>query len=617
MNAKPNVSLRTLAIGLVFAIGIATTISSGGGGGGGDSGGSGGGTEPQSDLLTITSDNAHDVSSALIVAIGLSFDISDITGAEIQGPSVAGPTGLLKLMRVDDLPAKVETIAAAEVESCLNGGTVTINSTLADPNTLTVGDLISAVFADCDDGEGYVISGAVDMTVSEIQGDIFTDVFLLGLDILLTNVEITEGAETITADGDITLTVDTLGFPVIVENIKGSNIRFAKGPDVLTFTDFDHVFQVDIGVDPEAVLVTVGGQLDSAQLGGAIIYTTTIPIEAFGDDDPHSGEILITGAEESTVRIVIHDSSSITLEVDTNGDGVVDTFIDTTFAALNGYTSRIYSSTAPTVAREIIHAVTGFGSLAVTPGGQFLSTAPFGQIQMQSLSGDFGPVEIDCAAGGSATVSGFIGTAETFSSNDMLLTTFAGCGRNNELLNGQMDFNVSSFTANSEDMYQVSGSVTEASLERTAAGNTYIGAGVFGISYDHRFTSSTFVFASANSPSFTIGYGGVDRFLSDASVSAEISIGTSPVTISRSSSGVLASVALSSDLVYQSVIPDEFVFDEDPATGPFSGELLVTADDGSMLRIFALDQLNVRLDVDYEGDSIIDMSIDTTWATLQ
>jgi hypothetical protein len=106
------------------------------------------------------------------------------------------------------------------------------------------------------------------------------------------------------------------------------------GSEVLTFTNFEHVFQVDIGMVPEAILVTVNGRMDSAQLGGAIDYATTIAVEAFGDDDPHIGQILITG-RDSSVRIVINDSTSVTLEVDTNMDGVVDQYIDTTFAALN------------------------------------------------------------------------------------------------------------------------------------------------------------------------------------------------------------------------------------------------------------------------------------------
>lgn len=74
---------------------------------------------------------------------------------------------------------------------------------------------------------------------------------------------------------------------------------------------------------------------------------------------------------------------------------------------------------------------------------------------------------------------------------------------------------------------------------------------------------------------------------------------------------------LAGDYAYQSITPDVFLLDADSTTGPFNGETLVTADDGSTLAIVALDELNVRLDIDYEGDSIVDTIIERTWAQLQ
>lgn len=331
MNVKPRDVIRAILAAALLAVGIATTISSGGGGGG-DGGGSTDPVPSTSDLLPITADNAHDVSSALIVALGISFDISEITGGEITGQSMAGSTRVGKLLRNESLAA----IAAATItESCLYGGTVTVTSTLADPNTLTVGDQINAVFDTCDEGDGYVLDGQMNLTVAAIQGDIMTDVFLLGLDITMTDMTLTEGTETVVINANITLTLDTLDFPVVVETLEGAELSFTMGPEVLTFTNFEHVFQVDIGMVPEAILVTVNGRMDSAQLGGAIDYVTTIAVEAFGDNDPHIGQILITGGD-SSVRIVINDSTSVTLEVDTNADGVIDQYIDTTFAALSG-----------------------------------------------------------------------------------------------------------------------------------------------------------------------------------------------------------------------------------------------------------------------------------------
>jgi len=64
------------------------------------------------------------------------------------------------------------------------------------------------------------------------------------------------------------------------------------------------------------------------------------------------------------------------------------------------------------------------------------------------------------------------------------------------------------------------------------------------------------------------------------------------------------------------VIPDEFYADDNPATGPYSGEILVTAADNSSMRMVAVNEFNVRLDLDFDGDGVIDQSIPTTYATL-
>ena len=107
---------------------------------------------------------------------------------------------------------------------------------------------------------------------------------------------------------------------------------------MVTLTDFDHAFQVDALT--QALVANVLGRLDSSILGGSVDYETIVAIEAIGDNDAHVGEILVTGADNSSVRIVIIDSTHVQLEIDENGDGTVDTFVDTTWAELNGREPR-------------------------------------------------------------------------------------------------------------------------------------------------------------------------------------------------------------------------------------------------------------------------------------
>lgn len=606
MNTFSNRNFRSFAIAMLLAAGIATTIATGGG----DSGGIIP-PPPDNPTVPITAANGHDVASAVIVALGVSFDIGDVTGVPVT-PQAVGETPAIA-----GLIGKPFSGNAEKLENCANAGTVDVTAVLANPNTLTVGDQITAIYDNCDDNEGYVISGEVDLTVAAVQGDINTDVFLLGFDVVLSDVAITEGTETVTANGDFTLTLDSLNFPVIALSLAGSELQFGAAGEVITLTDFDHFLEVDAGVFPDTKLAEILGRLDSQTLGGTVDYETIVPLQAIGDDDPYTGELLITGADDSTVRVVIIDSANVTLEIDANGDGVVDEYVDTTWAALNGDTSAINSSTAPVIAREVVTGVTGFGSIGVAPGGQFVPTAPFGQLKQQAVSGDFGPVDLNCFTNGTATVSGFIGTAGTYSADDLLAANYTACRHGGEVLDGQMDLTVTSWVEKPGDAFQLTATVVDSGLVRDAGGNAFTGTGTIEASHDQAYTTTGVVYLDASANSFTIGSDNVDRQLSGPTVSAEISIGQVPVTIARESSGSITSPALDGSFSYVSIVADTFVFDTDPNTGPYTGELLVTASDGSTLRIVAVDDLNVRLEIDLDGDAIADATIDTTWAAFQ
>ena len=58
---------------------------------------------------------------------------------------------------------------------------------------------------------------------------------------------------------------------------------------------------------------------------------------------------------------------------------------------------------------------------------------------------------------------------------------------------------------------------------------------------------------------------------------------------------------ISGSFSYQSVVPDELPSDTDSVTGPYMGELMVTAADNSSMRMVAVDEFNVPLDLNGDG----------------
>ena len=617
MNTVRGKRFRHHVTGMVLAIGLAVTTASCGGGSNGTIVPPPPPPPPAGPTAAITVANGHDVASVVFLAVGASFNLGDITGGQVNPQASGAMTALMGPIDIGGLLGKPNAGSVQKVENCANGGTADVTAVLADPNTLTIGDRITAVFDSCDDNDGYVISGEMELTVTAIEGDFMSTAFLLGFDVLMTDISVSQGAETVITNGDFNLTMDNLAFPVISLTLAGGELQFGVAGTVYTVTDFDHFLEANLGLTPQTMLAEVVGRLGSAVLGGTVDYETTTAIQGSGDNDPYTGEILVTGANDSAVRIVIIDSAHISLEIDENGDGVVDAYVDTTWAALNGQTSTINSSSAPGIAREVVAGVTGFGSLSVAPGGQFVPTAPFGQIKAQAVSGDFGPQTLNCFTSGTANVAGFIDTAGTYGADDLLAASYATCRHGGEILDGQMDLTVNSFVEKPGDAFQLTATVVDSALLRDAGGNVFTGTGTIDVSHDMAYTTNGVTYMTGSATTFMIGSDNVDRQLSMPTVSAEISIGQVPVTISRTSSGSITSPALDGSFVYASIVADTFDFDADPNTGPYSGELLVTASDDSTLHIVAIDELNVRLEIDLDGDSVIDATIDTTWGALQ
>ena len=184
-----------------------------------------------------------------------------------------------------------------------------------------------------------------------------------------------------------------------------------------------------------------------------------------------------------------------------------------------------------------------------------------------AVSGIFEVLQINCDFSGTATVSGTKAAADTYGPGDSLDASFDACAHGFESLYGSMGFSISGFSETPDGFFTVSGNVVETGLTRVHGG-------------------SCFWFPPA------------------------------PPVVTRESSGALTGTDVSGRFACQSIVPDEFLIDEDVATGPHSGVLLVTAADNSSMRMVAVGEFNVRLDLDYNGDSVIDESISTTWAAL-
>ena len=151
------------------------------------------------------------------------------------------------------------------------------------------------------------------------------------LDVNLVDFEVTTATDSVTANGDSRVTVDSTGMPMITISISGNSLTTVTNTASEVLTNFSTAQTVDTSVMPEPYTLTTAGTVDSSQLGGSITYTTPVTFQGAGDGYPFAGELLVTGAGGATSRLIALDATNIRIETDSDGDGTADTTEDTTW----------------------------------------------------------------------------------------------------------------------------------------------------------------------------------------------------------------------------------------------------------------------------------------------
>lgn len=339
MNAH---GLRRSCVLLMIAL---VTACSGGGGGGG----TGAAAVNPPPLLLITTNNAFDIASTVVQGVLAGFDSAAAGSGPVGGAPPAMPARVtesetgpvaraLQAAVANGGMLMLEVAVGPVTQNCSLSGLVTVSGNLINPGTPTVGDTLIMQFSQCDDGLGIVMDGRADVEITAYAGNLLTDVYRLGMDTRFANLRMTSGGEVATASGNVNIVLDSLGFPVFVNEVAGSFFEIAVNNEGYSLFNFFQSLEVDTGIVPEPLALIADGTLASQLLDGSVDFNTITVIRATGDADPDSGAMLITGTAGSAVTIVIQSGGGVRLDIDTDGDGVVDDTQFTSWAALTDRT---------------------------------------------------------------------------------------------------------------------------------------------------------------------------------------------------------------------------------------------------------------------------------------
>lgn len=337
--------MRVLRFVMAFAVVVAGVVSTVGSGGGDNLSGPTGPVTPpppiQPPWVDITIANAQDVSATIVQDADQVFDFAAMIGGQIF-PSPPTAPNLLSTNSKFELFEKTAATGAPATDTCAVSGAVTVSGAPGNnPVSLSEEDTFDLVFETCDDGDGYSLDGSFSVIVNELAGDPRTDVFRLSYQLpnVIVTVAFDDGTHTMSSASRFSLTWDTVDFPVTVLSLTPNALALSTQADNYVLLSGVHSRTINADISVSTTLAEVGEAqlLSQVSLDGYINYETVVPLQAPNGQAPESGEILVSnGLANETIRIVIESSTSVRLEIDSDGDGTVNDTQYTTWAALLG-----------------------------------------------------------------------------------------------------------------------------------------------------------------------------------------------------------------------------------------------------------------------------------------
>ena len=269
--------------------------------------------------------------------IGGVTDFTDPTPTAEAGVDKSGPVFAATSLAQETLGASVSFIPVpATTSPCAVSGSVTVSGDLADLATFTAGDVITVDSDMCDDGTGQVVDGLLEMEITSFEGDILTSEFLFGVELALTDFMVTESNETTTANGNVGTTIDTRTPPIVEGSVFGDRFSVTGMGITETIINFSTIYTEDSSAFPVGWTTDSIGTVDSSEIAGAITYETMVEFEGSGEGYPYTGELLVTGADNSTLYLITIDDTNVQIDADYDGDGIIDETLNLTWVELEG-----------------------------------------------------------------------------------------------------------------------------------------------------------------------------------------------------------------------------------------------------------------------------------------
>jgi hypothetical protein len=314
-------------------------------------GGSGGVSTPAAaaPTVTITASNQGTVTRAMAdgsLAFGQSQPFATTGGAAAQSigsAPMALRTGVLQSLvqrgllaafgsrhSVSIASATQPAAASSSTAACSVSGSITTTVSAADNSqSLSSGDALTLTFNQCQDSGADVVSGGMIFTIGSVTSAAAGNVQFSGS---LAFVQLSDASGTrlanIQGNVGVTAAITSTSFQLALTVGANALTVTSSAPGYVDTIVYEPGMQLSVTATNGAVTqsdVTLNGSFTASSIGGRVVVATVLPLRQLGTDaDPSSGQVVVTGASGTHLRVTALSATSVQLELDANGDGTYE-----------------------------------------------------------------------------------------------------------------------------------------------------------------------------------------------------------------------------------------------------------------------------------------------------
>jgi len=222
------------------------------------------------------------------------------------------------------------TATTSTTELCsLSGSITTTLSDVDNGQSLSGGDILTLTFDQCAESSDDAVNGVLTFTIGSVASGPGGNVQFSG-SLAFVQLSATSGTHLANIQGSV-------GVAAAITSTS-SQLALTVGANALTVTTSAPGYLDTIVYEPGMQLivtttdgaltqsdVSLNGSFTASSIGGRVLVATVVPLRQLGSDaDPSSGQVVVTGASGTQLRVTALSANSVQLELDANGDGTYE-----------------------------------------------------------------------------------------------------------------------------------------------------------------------------------------------------------------------------------------------------------------------------------------------------